>query len=640
MTNPTWTVIIDPSAAIEGRTELNLNNEAIQITQEGINWGDAQVKPYLAEQQWGETPVSYRVPNRLVTIPLGLGMNHPGQEEVGARVLLQEKVAQLQREGGVLYRQRNSTFAGSAAMYMDIVGATLTLPDQWGETAEVESNVILQLECLPDFFGKTTELAEVTGAGRISSVLKVGVAEAVIAGDYPGRATIQLHNTGSHNIRGLIYGFRCRNYSSASTAALCISAYHMTPINGAKQETDGGAYEGHCVILESPPKESWVPMLSTDLSGTGPLTHVGSYQVWARVSVGASAPTRFRLAWSLDDATAPTYNTAAFAVGKGGEWEMLNLGQVNIEKAPVGEHWWRGVVQVEVNSGEVVGILVDSLEFQPLDECAGVLRAAASASPVSLTRTSKPGTSENDTGLLPGTSWTSPASLGEGHELTHLKTSGEEFGCAYIAKNLGLGLASGDTIHGIEVSLTYALLIEEIYHPYGEFNIELFGGRGLSGAGYSQQLNAGTSGTLTFGGPTALWGTTWTYTQLNETATGIAILEARTFGNTLYIEKASFTVYYTKYETELVEDAVVYESREASLRWTGCWREDSGSGGYARVSSEQGSLPRIPPSGIEGKPVQMYVRVSRGTLEEGQGDPNINNFAATVSYAGTFSGRL
>ena len=167
----TWTVELDPAAVIAGRTALNLNSGNIQVSNAGIDWGDAAIQQYLAEQRWGQTPVSYRVPNRTPKIPLLLGKTGGTiAEEEKARLELQKKVSLLQRQGGVLLRQR----AGGEAQYADIVNATLTLPDVYGETGGVEPNVVLALETLPDFYGEEIELDAVEELGQIDAVLKKG----------------------------------------------------------------------------------------------------------------------------------------------------------------------------------------------------------------------------------------------------------------------------------------------------------------------------------------------------------------------------------------------------------------------------------------------------------------------------------
>ena len=163
---------LDPPSVAIGRVELPLNAGAIAIDgNKGIDWGDSEIKAYLAEQQFGEAPTDYRVPNRVVTIPLllGAGEHHTEAESIAAqetaREHLRQKVALFQRQGGVLMRERSN----GSPVYADIVNATLHLPDVYGERG-VEPEVMLKLECLPDFYGEEVTLDAVEQTGQIATV--------------------------------------------------------------------------------------------------------------------------------------------------------------------------------------------------------------------------------------------------------------------------------------------------------------------------------------------------------------------------------------------------------------------------------------------------------------------------------------
>src|SRR6185437_7128581 len=294
-----FALAIDPPTVISGRTELKLNSGAIQTTNAGVDFGEAAVAQYMSEQRYGQTPVSYRVPNRTITIPLVVGAKANGTvaEEEDARRELNEKVALLQRQGGVLLRQRE----GAEPLYADIVDAILTLPDVYGETGGVEPNVSLKLECLPDFYGEEITLDTVEQTGQIVQVLQQAAKQAVIAGDYPARTRIVLTEKAKHDQLGMLWGFRSSHYDSASTAALFFDAKNLTPINGAETELiaegEEGTYSGHWLVLEKPEPELWHPFMTTDiLTGTKPLTHIGSFRMWGRVWA-AEVGMKLRLAW-------------------------------------------------------------------------------------------------------------------------------------------------------------------------------------------------------------------------------------------------------------------------------------------------------------------------------------------------------
>ena len=45
------------------------------------------------------------------------------------------------------------------------------------------------------------------------------------------------------------------------------------------------------------------------------------------------------------------------------------------------------------------------------------------------------------------------------------------------------------------------------------------------------------------------------------------------------------------------------------------FRSDSGGTVFAPVSQVTGDLPRLPPSGLESRPIQIFVKPTRGDLD-------------------------
>ena len=137
MPGQSYVVILDPPSLLPERTELNLNTASIQVMGgegKGIDWGEAQIKAFMAEQRYGEVPTDYRVPNRIVQIPLVLGARQRGTtaEAASAQESLQQKVGLFQKEGGALMRERAG---GGQKLFCDIVNASLTVPDIWAASS-------------------------------------------------------------------------------------------------------------------------------------------------------------------------------------------------------------------------------------------------------------------------------------------------------------------------------------------------------------------------------------------------------------------------------------------------------------------------------------------------------------------------
>lgn len=617
-----WIVELDPEEMTEGRTPLSLNTGAIKIKQDGINWGQAQITAFKAQQQrWGESVLGFRVPNRIVELPLGLGMQIGGTiaSEEEARSKLQQKVALIQRENGVLKRQRE----GSEATYADIVNATLTIPDVWGATAGVEPNTILTLECLPDFYEASTELDAITGEGEIVAVLEQQGTAAVVGGDYPARAWLEITNTSETDYRGLIWGLRSRFYDEAATAALSINASKMTPINGAIKEAHTGAYEGEWVRLAEPVLEAWNPLLKTDLAATEePLTHVGSYKVWVR-AYGTEGQ-RVRLSWSLDDATVPTANQAATLPGSEAFY-LLDLGNIMLERSPVGEHWWRGFIEAyggETGPGRWA-FSADRLRFQPLDESAGTLRAVQSPSAGLISAGAVKGTAENDSTVHSGTAWASSP-----HGWVAKSSSTE--GLAWTMT--GISLTSGVTPEGFEVRVHVENGIGATWHA------QLLRKGVAVGSALTQYAAAGAR-TLTLGGTSELWGAEWTAAEVNEAGLGVALWATANESTTLVVSGTpAFSVYGAFSGFAKTTDAVCYAGRKAQMRWDGAYREDTSSGSYVKVSRVRGDFLRLPPSGTENRKVELLVIPSAGNLES-EADSSIDKIEAQMVYEPTTLGR-
>jgi hypothetical protein len=646
-----WTVILDPAAAIENRVELNLNTSAIRVQQAGIDWGEAKIAPYLAEQQYGEYPVSFRVPNRIVTIPLGLGMgvNEGEAGEEKARAELQEKVGTLQREGGVLLRQRGS----GEPLYADIANASLTLPDKWAESGGIEVEAQLVLECLPDFYGPEQALEKAEGAGFIDVVLQHAHANAVIAGDQAARTTISLHNPSANDQRGLLWCVRSKHYSSAATAKLAYGAEVMTPINGAAEASHSGAYGGKWVTLAEPIVGVWQPMLVTDLSaGKEQLTHTGSYRVWARCYAGAAGQ-RVRLSWSLDDATVPTQNEA-ITFPAASAFYLVDLGTVTLGEAPVGTHWWRGAIEVETG-GATAAFSIDEVFLIALDDAAGKLQTTLAPSLTTLSREVAPAKGEEKSSLKSGRSWSNAANLvapergnGSAYATTTLEDPSNEASAAIVANSCGLGIPSGATIEGIAVKLACALASGGTRDNYATGHLQLLKAGALAGTAKTFPIYRGITNEVNEGGATSLWGTTWTAAQVSESAFGFAfwIVQNEFITGSVAYEatRAEVTVYFAlSGGFPTIHDAVVLASRNAALRYDGCFREDATSEGYVSVAQTEGDLPRLPPSGMEDKPVELFVKGTHGGFltpeEEGEPDSTIDTLEATVSYQPSYIGR-
>jgi len=266
---------LDPPEAytVTGRTELNLNGGPIRVDQAGIDWGDAAIQAFMAQQgRYGAAPVDYVIPNRTISIPLAVFTDElSGTTYDQAKRMLSAKIGMIQREGGVLKR---STDTGAySPVYADIVDATINFPDVWGDSGEIEVNVHVTLTALPDFYGSEIVLDSMTSQSStddIKGVLLKNGAVAPILGDWPGRCRITISDTSGNDQRSAMGGFRSRFYQGDSMSSLGYEANALTPTTGATTTSLTGATNGSALRITSLPPQIWTPVFTTDIATPAP----------------------------------------------------------------------------------------------------------------------------------------------------------------------------------------------------------------------------------------------------------------------------------------------------------------------------------------------------------------------------------
>lgn len=359
-------ITLDPPAVATGRTEVDLMSEAIQVRAEGVDWGDAAIEAALADGEWGSEAVGFRIPNREVVIPLRVQAGN-GMSFTQARTILQQKVALLQREGGFLKRQPKDT-----PLYADIVDARLKLSGSWLQAhQDIDYEADLVLTCIPDWYGaeQSLTLKSETTLPELTDTF------AGVDGDFPARCRIVVTDAQGQNQNLVMYGLRNRNYSAASSARLAYYAKDLTAMDAATITAVTGASGGNAVQHANLTGE-WTPVVGTTISsGSAPMTHEGTYRVFARVKSPSGALVQTRLAWDVGDTINPTFNDPVQLMGTT-EWQIADLGEVRLEKMPVGSHRWHGQVQ---GLGNALTLQVDRIWIMPVDEYFGLAEGSGSS---------------------------------------------------------------------------------------------------------------------------------------------------------------------------------------------------------------------------------------------------------------------
>lgn len=357
------TVVLDPTEVATGRAALDIT---FWMTPDGPDWGTAEIAAYMAQQQRGEAPVDYRVPNRVVTIPLILKDQPGGLTFSDIRESLQSKVSRIQQEGGWLKRVIQDL---DAQVYLDVVNASLVLGGDWLQARrDIDLNAQLTLECIPDFYGdeiQLTDRVETTAAELVFT-------ETGIAGDYPGRVRIVVDEDEGVDQRGLIWSMRSRYLVTGTAGSVALEAEAMTPMDTAVRAAKAGA-SGGTVVTHGTVATSWTPVLGTNLAaGTTWLTHTGTNRIFARVFSTNGTAVQARFLWDVGDFNVPVENDPV-RLYDGGTFHVIDLGEVRLDPT-IGTHRWQGQIQAKGNVGNEA-FSVDRVWVVNTDDGFGILRA-------------------------------------------------------------------------------------------------------------------------------------------------------------------------------------------------------------------------------------------------------------------------
>jgi len=636
-------LILDPSETTEGRTELDITP---WIVVEGIDWGDAEMEAYKAEAQVGESVVDFRIPNRQIAAPLVI-RDQGGTSFATARSYIQAKAALWQREGGVGKR----VLGTGGTVYFDVVANGLTLSGDWMQANKsIDTEAELRLEAIPDFYEPEVEVAsaeEKAAAELIKVIPDPG-------GDMPARVRIVVEEKQGVDQKGLIWAFRSRHYSSASTANTAYEAEELQTLDTARKVALSGA-SGGTVVQHGTISTNWTPVVGGRLGGTSFPTHTGTNRVFARVYSTSGTLAQARLVWDVGDLVNPAENPA-YALPGGSAFHIADLGEVRLDKAPVGNHRWDWQIQAKGDEGNE-DFKVDKVWIVNSDEGMGVLTAPLTL-PSGLSTysardefTSTAGTLNGKT-LPTGGTWTTSGGTvdfvaAEG-VITRVAKSdsftrnaeppgGEypngamrvDFEWSALPTEAGKSLETQLDIVNTCTCLAY-------YHCFesGLIWSRLYLGAGLVYIDYPWQPKVRYSILmLSVGGR---YGAAWVTTGGAEPngppdivapitgASGKARLGDR------YTGTESITRTYDNYAVWVPSpDAVAFASKSAQLTTDGMYRHDSGGSAYGPVSRVVGDLPRLPAGGLESRTTELFLKGSRGDLG-GLPDSAIDDLAVKV----------
>ena len=355
---------------------------------------------------------------------------------------------------------------------------------------------------------------------------------------------------------------------------------------------------------------------STSSQTAVPLTHRGSYRVWARVLSPSQPSVRF--AWGVGSLAAPVYNDAVqLALSPTASGQLIDLGEIRLDAPPVGPMQWFGTVQALADPGGTT-VQIDELAFQPLDDGGGRLIANSNVPPsIQTTPASLPLTGADSTGA--GTiPWINPTFIqaDDGFATAAGFNANGQISHTLQATNFGFAIPTTATILGIMVRVKrWAQVAGRVI----DASVKLTSPGTADKKITTSTWTTGPSDIVVYGGSNDLWGGAFTPANLNASTFGVSFSATLLTGSGAQanVDAIYVSVYYTLASgIVVVGDAVMYATTATPdqvncvLSTDGMFRNDPTGTVYGEVSRVIGDLPRLPVSGMENRPVEVFLRLS------------------------------
>lgn len=569
-----------------------------------------------------------------------------------ALVSLTATVAHIGREGGTL----TYTTPGNKAVIFDLLtwqSYEPALDIQWSVGSR--SRVALRFAAKP--FGRGTEVSLTDHAETTAPA--VVFTEASISGDVPALGRLVIDEDQAADQAWVIWGQRSRRYSADASAALLIKAEDMTTQGGSTKTTGATGAYGTNVVRNTDLSPTYASVISGQLSASSTyLSHIGTYRVFARVycPTGNTGTVNLALEWAEGDFRRATRNTAQeFETAWEGSWRLFDLGVVSLREVVRGTQRWEPRI---IAKSTVVGdeIDVDWLMFVPVDEGSGT--ASSVTQFTALTGYSARDGFAQSAGALTGKTlpvggtWTGAgdaddfAVTGSGTvQRTAVSDSGPDVRSGRLVTASGTTALTTSAAQ-VDVTTDWDWQQSGVLLRYVDSNNFLAAVTSRTDDSFSIQISiTGSVSTIAYVDlPTTLPHSDRIFAQVSAggvvTATRAPIGGAATHtltahhaalatGGTLAAGAVGIVDWralatpaatrtfdnFTAWVPSL--DAAVFASQSLEVRHDGAFREDSAGAIWTTVSSYEGDNLLVPPSGPEGRTVQVIVKPSRNVPGQG-----------------------
>ena len=524
------------------------------------------------------------------------------------------------------------------------------------------------LTCRPFGYGPEQTVAAVSSTAPVVTLQIPGV-----PGDVAAEGRLIVTDAATQARRHVEWGLQQRYYDAATSLLADSDSFVTTGFAGA-QATRAGAYDpdgtGNSVVRAT------LGPRAVAVCSTGPLAHVGTYLVKARV-FATGEPPRLRLAWRAAD-NALTSNplvTPALADA----FCEVDLGYVVVPAATIGAQSWEGQIHAE---SDVAGDLldIDVLTLIPVAEGYGKARASYAYSPGVLVARDEftattAGAALNGRVAPQGGTWATSGAATDfaaadapaaGESQTRATTGDTARRLAVLSgaltdtevsvrvqfTNLSWAYDTGDEggviaryvdasnymwagLRGLneDMRLSIRTLVAGVESMPATKNLTLAGIVPDANRWYTIRLIAFASGTLICD---LLDDAGKTVATVKATSTSAAAGGALASGRAGMLDRSASatTRYYDEFyaATPAAEPIVVHAGQSIEFRHDDVLRENAAGTIYGRPASYRGAPFRLPAAGDKNRPSRLLVKARRADVD-GDADSQIaDNTTVEVRY--------
>jgi len=534
------------------------------------------------------------------------------------------------------------TFPSGDSYVFDLVGASGAEQLHQAFISRQRTDGEIKFTALP--FARGPEVQVATSSGNGVMVFTA----AAIKGEVSAAGRLVVGAT-SQDQWAVHVGLQSEHHDAAATAALSFNGTDLTPLGTS---TDTGSAIRNTDLIPT-----WQAIGSTEIAGTGHMTHVGDFQVWVRTRrpAGNTGAVSLRLSYAQGSTFRnPTTNPQVdFDVGdREGVDCWSSLGQVHLPEPVLGSNKWQGRFEA---LSTVVGDELDIKAVRLLPTTEGYIELSALQlfdTPSSFVARSEFST---EAGVITGDSlaiggtWTgagdaddfsaaagvatrtavSDADVNTGrYAIAGTTTSTNQivqvdfkYSAGPIIANTFLGVIARytDTSNYLRAGITWQEVVPGIWFPHLMLEKRVAGTVTeldrmmpsiLTGSWQTLRLMVDAAGRIFVW----LFPTDSTQGDVKLSlydpvlATGGTLASGKAVLYDAWASAVASTRSYDNFQAFVpAVDAAIFAGRELELRHNGAMREETTAGEWSNVPERRGNYLRIPCAGMEGRTARLIV---------------------------------